>query len=142
MFYQYLFESLRKQQLRGVLLNIYAFNLVNFTKSCSLLATFTNTQETFQRDLNVVVRIIWRHDVRQCQINVETVLRYVNVEIYNVEQHEINVVYFNVDVNVRQRWNNAVIFNVEFHNVDQCGNNVVNMTIFKKLKRAKNYFWA
>ena len=72
MFYQYLFESLGKQQLRGILLNIYVFNLINYTKLCSLLATFVNTQETFQRGLNVVVRVIWRRDVGQCQINVET----------------------------------------------------------------------
>ena len=74
LFHQYLFESLRKQQLRGILLNIYVFNLINFTKLCSLLATFFNTQETFQRYLNVVVRVIWRRDVVQGQINVETTL--------------------------------------------------------------------
>ena len=61
---------------------------------------------------------------------------YANVEIYNV-------VYFNVDINnIRQRRNNAVIFNVEFHNVDLRRSNVVNMTILKKLKIAKKYFWA
>ena len=31
-FYQYLFKSLRKQQLRGILLNMYVFNLINFAK--------------------------------------------------------------------------------------------------------------
>ena len=68
---------------------------------------------------------------------------YVNVEIYYVEQRRINVVYFNVDINnVRQRRNNVVIFNIEFHNVDQRRNKVVNMTSFKKLKRAKKYFWV
>ena len=69
---------------------------------------------------------------------------YVNVQIYNVEQRRINVVYFNFDIsNVRQRRNNVVIiFNVEFHNVDQRRNIVVNMTIFKKLKRAQKYFLA
>ena len=68
---------------------------------------------------------------------------YVHVEIYNVEQRQINVIYFNVDINnVRQRRNNVVILNVEFHNVDQRRNNVLYMTIFKKLKRAKKYFWA
>ena len=72
--YQYLFESLRKQQLRGTLLNIYVFNLINFTILCSLLATFFNTQETFQCSLNVAVRVIWRRDVGQCQSNVETTL--------------------------------------------------------------------
>ena len=68
---------------------------------------------------------------------------YVNVEIYNIKQRQINVAYFNVDINnVRQRQNNAVIFNVEFHNVDQRRNDVVNMIIFKRLKRAKKYFLA
>ena len=60
---------------------------------------------------------------------------YVHVEICNVEQRQINVVYFNVDIN-------NVILNVEFHNVDQHRNNVLYMTIFKKFKRAKNFFWA
>ena len=32
LFYQYLLGSLRKQQLRDILLNIYFFNLINFTK--------------------------------------------------------------------------------------------------------------
>ena len=68
---------------------------------------------------------------------------YVHVEIYNVQQRQINVAYFNVDINnVIQRRNNVVILNVEFHNVDQSRNKVVYITIFKKLKTAKKYFWA
>ena len=51
--------------------NIYVFDLINFTKLCGLLATFVNTKETFQRGLNVVVRLICRRDIEQCQINVE-----------------------------------------------------------------------
>ena len=66
---------------------------------------------------------------------------YVNVEIYNIEHCQINIVYFKCDINkVRQHPNNAVIFNAEFHNVDQCQNYAVNLTIFKKSKRAKNLF--
>ena len=58
---------------------------------------------------------------------------YVNNEIYNVEKCRINV-----DINnFRQLSNNVVILNVEFHNVDQRRNNVLNMTIFKKLIKAK-----
>ena len=111
MFYQHHFESLQKQQLRVILLNIYVFNLINFTKLCSLLGTFANTQETFQCGLNVVPNVIWRRDFGQCQIN---------------------FVYFNLDINnIRQRRNNAVIFNVEFHNVDQRRNNIVSVTILK-----------
>ena len=75
LFYQYLFESIRKQQLRGILLNMYVFNLINFTKLRSFLAIFASAQETFQRGLSVVVRVIWLHDVGQCQSNVETTLR-------------------------------------------------------------------
>ena len=71
LFYQYLFESLRKQQSRGILLNMYVFNLI---KLCRLLATFFNTQKTFQRWFNVVVRVIWLRDVGQYRINVETTL--------------------------------------------------------------------
>ena len=65
---------------------------------------------------------------------------YVNVEIYNVEQRQIDIVYFNFDINnVRQCRNNSVIFDVEFRDLDQRRNDV-NMTIFKKLNRAKKYF--
>ena len=53
---------------------MYVFNLINFTKLCRLLATFFNTQKTFQRCLNVVVRVIWLRDVGQYRINVETTL--------------------------------------------------------------------
>ena len=75
LFYQYLFESIRKQQLRGILLNMYVFNLINFTKLRFFLAIFVSTQETFQCGLSVVVRVIWLRDVGQCQSNVETTLR-------------------------------------------------------------------
>ena len=58
---------------------------------------------------------------------------YVNVEIYNVKQHWINILYFNVDLNnIRQRGSNIHIFNVDFHNFGQRQNNVVNMTIWTK----------
>ena len=129
LFYQYFFEILRKQQLSGILLNIYVFNLINFTALCSLLATFFNIQETYQRCLNVVARVIWRLDVGQCQINVETTLC-------------MSTSRFTTSIYNRQRRNNVVIFNVKFHNVDQRQNNAVNITIFKNLKRAKKYFWA
>ena len=68
---------------------------------------------------------------------------YVIVEICNVEQGRLNIFYFNVDINnFRQPRNNVVILNVEFDNVDQRQIWIVNMTIFKKLKRAKKFFWA
>ena len=69
--------------------------------------------------------------------------RWNNVVYVNIQQCQINVVFFNVDVrNVRQRRNNVVIFNVEFHNVDQRRNNVVNTTTLRMLESAKKYFWA
>ena len=74
LFYQYLFESSRKQQLRGILLNIHIFNLINSKKLCISSATFFNSQETFQCNLDVVVRVIRRLDIRLYQINVETTL--------------------------------------------------------------------
>ena len=47
---------------------------MNFRKFCSLLATFVNAQETIQRGLNVVARVILRRDVEQCETNVEAKL--------------------------------------------------------------------
>ena len=53
---------------------------------------------------------------------------YVNVGIYNVEQHRINVVYLNIPLNsVGLRRKNATIFNVDLNNVE------LNMNI-KKLE--------
>ena len=57
--YHYLSKSLRKQQLKGILLNLYVFNLINFTKLCSLLATFFDAQQIFQRCLIVVGRVYY-----------------------------------------------------------------------------------
>ena len=53
---------------------LYYLFIIYFSKLCSLLATFINAQEIFQRDLNLVVRVIWRGNVNQCQINVEITL--------------------------------------------------------------------
>ena len=107
---------------------------------CSLLVTFVNTEETFQSDLNVDVRVMWRREVRQCQINTETALCLSTLKFTTLKKRQTNTVYyFNNDINnVKQRRNN-VIFKVDFHNVVQRRNNVVNMTI---CKRAKKYFWA
>ena len=59
----------------------------------------------------------------------------VDVETYNVEQRQINVVYVNLGMkNVRQRWNNFAIFKVQFHNACQCRKNVEKMTISIKNK--------
>ena len=142
MSYQYLFKSLRKQQLRGILLNTYVSNLINFTKLCSLLATFVNTQETF----NVVSTLLFGwYDVVTSD-NVKSTLKQrcvcqrSNLQRWTTSNQ--HCLFQRCCYNVRQRRNNAVIFNVEFHNVDQRRNDVVNMTIFKRLKRAKKYFLA
>ena len=67
---------------------------------------------------------------------------YSNIEIYYVEQRQNNVVYLNFDINnFRKRRNDTVFFNVEFHNVDQRRKNIVKMTIFKRMKRAKEFFF-
>ena len=51
-------------------------------------------------------------------------------------QRQINVLYFNVNVNnVRQRRSNVVIFNVQFHNVGKRRNNVVKMAFLKITKQ-------
>ena len=86
-------------------------------------------QQTFQGRFNVAFRLIWRRDVAQGQINVETTLRTSTLKSTTFN----NVVYFNVELNnVRQRRNNVVIFNVDFHNVGQRRNNIANMAIWKK----------
>ena len=143
LFFQHLFESLLKQQLRGILLNMYVFKLMNFTKLCSLLGAFVNTQETFQRCSNVAVRVIWRRDVRQCHINVEATLcmsKLKFITLNNVKSTlSISTLILTTLDNVETM---PAIFNIEFHNIDQRRNKVVNMTIFKKLNRAKKYFRA
>ena len=64
---------------------------------------------------------------------------HANLEIYNVEQRRINIIYSTVVTNnVRQRRNNVLIFNIEFYNVGRRRNNVVNMTISKKNIWASN----
>ena len=56
-------------------------------------------------------------------------------------QRQINVLYFNVDMNdFRQRQNSVVILNVEFHNVVKRQNTIVKMTISKKNKQTKTFF--
>ena len=136
LFYRYFFESLRKQKLRASLLNIYVFNLINFKLLCTSLATFFNTQKTFQR-FNVAVRVIWRRNVAQCQINLEIMLC-------------MSTLKFTTPNNVRLRQNNAV-FNVDFHNIDQRRNvdHVITSKTskreydhFQKVQKSKRYFWA
>ena len=89
------------------------------------------SQQTFQRCFSVVLRLIWRRDVAQRQIKVETTLCTSTLEFTTLSNVE-STFYFNVDLNnVRQRRHNVDIFNVELHNVEPRWNNVVNMTIEK-----------
>ena len=62
-----------------------------------------------------------------------------NFGICNVEQFQIIIVYYNVEMNnVTQRRNKIVISNVKFDNADKRWNNAVKMTISKKTKK-KSY---
>ena len=112
---------------------MYIFNFINFTKLCRLLATFFNTQKTFQGCLNVVVRVIWLCDIGQYWINVETTLC-----MYTLKFTTLSNVRLTLSISTLI----LTTLDVEFHNVDQRQNNVLYMTIFKKLKRAKKYFWV
>ena len=80
--------------------------------------------QKFQRCFNVVVSLIWHLDVGQRQIKIETRFLLFSVESYNIELRQINVVYFNVDIN----------------NFRQRRNTFVNITICKNLRRPKIYF--
>ena len=69
-------------------------------------------------------------------MNNEAMLCISTFRIYNIEQRQINVVYFNVDMNnIIQRRNNVVLFNVKFQNVGQRQNNVVKMGISQNKKK-------
>ena len=100
----------------------------NFSKSypnpLKLCTCREASQQTFQRRFNVAFRLIWRRDVAQRQINVETTLSTSTLKSTTFNNVELN--------NVRQRRKNVVVFNVDFHNVGQCRNNVADMTISKK----------
>ena len=67
------------QQLKNILLYMYIYiyrhtytHTHTHTHIHKIIYSFVNTQETFQRCLNVVARVIWRCDAGECQINVET----------------------------------------------------------------------
>ena len=80
---------------------------------------------------------MWRRDVAQRHINVETTLCMSTLKFTTFNNVELN--------NFRQRQNNVVIFNADFHNVGQRRNNVGNITIWKKIQaliQKEKYFWA
>ena len=90
MFHQYLLKRLRKQQWRDILLNMYFFDLINLTKLFSYLATFVNTQETFQQCLDVIVRMT-------SDIVKSTLKQHCVCQCWNL-QRQIDVACFNFDI--------------------------------------------
>ena len=81
---------------------------------------------------NVFFRLIWRCDVAQRQINVETTLynQRWSLQCWKTShQHCLFQSWFEQRL---QRRNNVAIFNVDFHNAGQRRNNVVNVFIWKK----------
>ena len=50
--------------------------------------------------------------------------------------------YFNVDMSVRRRWNNVVIFNVDMNDVGKRRSNVVKMTISKKKNQIRSFNYS
>ena len=54
---------------------------------------FLPFQQTFQRCFKVVVRLIWRHDVRQRQINVETMLCFSTLKFTTLNNVETMLLF-------------------------------------------------
>ena len=105
------------------------------------------SQQKFQRCFNVSVRLIWRLNVGQSQIKVETTscMSTLKLATLNVVESTSSISTSVLANNLWLHQSNIVIFNVEFHNVDQHRNKVANMTICnkvkKKVKKVKKYFW-
>ena len=118
------------------------FNLINFTKLHSLLATFVNTQETFQCGLNIVVRVIWRCIVRQCQINFETTLCISKMKFTKLNNVKSTLYISALILKTLYNAKQCCYLERRFLYVDQRRNNVANMAIFKRFKKAKKYFWT
>ena len=90
-------------------------------------------QQAFQRCFNVVFWLIWRHDVVQPQINVETTLC---ISTFDFTKSNQRCVFQRCDMsNIRHCRNNVVLFNFEFHNFSQRGNNVLKMTISERNRK-------
>ena len=90
------------------------------------------SQATFQRCFNVV-GLIWRRNVGQSQIKVETTrcMSTLKLATLNIVESTLSISTLILANNLWLCQNNIVTFNVEFQNVDQHRNTVVNMT-FKK----------
>ena len=87
------------------------------------------SQQAFPRCFNIVFWLIWRHDVGQRQINVETTLYISTLEFTTSKNVESTL---RISALMWITLDNVVLFNVKFCNVGQRGNNVVKMTISKK----------
>ena len=85
-----------------------------------------STQQTFQRCFNVVIRLIWRRDFGQCQINVEKTFCTSTLEFAALDNVESTL---SISTLI---W---TTLNDDFRNFGQPRNKVVNMTICKKLKK-------
>ena len=119
--------------------NICFFNFINFCKLFSLLATFAITPLRLYRCLNVVVRVVWRRNDGQSQMNVKTKL-CMSVLTFTMLTNVIST--FSISTLILTTLDNVetmLLFSAS-HNVDQGRNNVVNMIIFKKLKKVKKIF--
>ena len=112
-FFANLFESLGKQQLRGILLNICVSNLINFTKLSSNISNIRQYTENLSKWSHIAVRVMWRRDVGQCQINAV----YFSVDIISVRQRRVSL-----------RWSMPK---------QRC-----ELDHFQKVEKSKIYFWA
>ena len=118
---------------------MYFFILINFTKSCRLLATFFKTNKTFQHCLNIVVKVIWLCDVGQCWNKFETTLC-----MYTLKFTTLNNVKLTLSVSklILTTLDNAETMLLVWTSSLQRRKNALFMIIFIKLKRAKLYFRA
>ena len=122
---------------------MYVFKLINFTKLSSLLGACVNTQKTFQRCPNVAVRVIWRRDVRQCHINVEATLCMSTLKFITLNNVKSTLSISTLILTTLDNVETMLLFSTSsFTTLINVETKVVNMTIFKKLNRAKKYFWA
>lgn len=77
--------------------------------------------------------LIWRHDVGELQIHIETKLCTLTLEIRTLKSNQRCL--FQLDLNKMIQRRNNVIFNVEFHEVWQRRSKFVNMTVCKRNKK-------
>ena len=115
-----------------------------FRQPVNLNQTFSQTeftQQTFQSYVNVVFRLIWCRDVAHRQINVETTLCRSTLEFTTLSHVESTLP---ISALIWRTLDN-VIFNFNLRKIGQHWNDILNMTILKKINlkaNTKQYFWA